>query len=327
MQSLRPSLRRRWQVLLAFAAIYFLWGATFLSIRVAIESIPPLYMAGMRFLIAGAILYLWARRSSARPSWAQWRGAIVIGGLLMLGGNGGVTFSEQFIPSGMAALIVATIPIWIVVLEWLHRDTRPNLPVIIGLVLGLGGIGLLVEHGQATGNSSATLLGLLILLPAAMAWATGSYYSPRVAQPSSPLLATAMQMLAGGGWLCLAGALLGETGAIRLDHITAASILSLLYLIIFGSLVGFTAYIWLLRVSKPGIVSTYAFVNPVVAVFLGWVFFQEPITPQMVGAVAIIIIGISLIIAFRSRAARLELPQPLAETVVARSARVPNPER
>ncbi len=327
MQSLWQGIRKRWQVLLAFAAIYFLWGATFLSIRVAIESIPPLYMAGIRFVIAGAILYLWARRSSVRPSWSQWRGAIVIGGLLMLGGNGGVTFSEQFIPSGMAALIVATIPIWIVVLEWMHRDTRPNLAVVIGLFLGLGGIGLLVEHGQAIGNSSATLLGLPILLPAAIAWATGSYYSPRVEQPSSPLLATGMQMLAGGAWLCLAGALLGETSALRLDRITPASLLGLLYLIIFGSLVGFTAYIWLLRVSKPGIVSTYAFVNPVVAVFLGWVFFREPITPQMIGAAAIIIMGISLIIAFRSKAARLELPQPLAEPVATYNARVPNSER
>jgi drug/metabolite transporter (DMT)-like permease len=327
MLSLWPSIRKRWQVLLAFAAIYFLWGATFLSIRIAIESIPPFYMAGMRFLIAGAILYLWARRSSVRPSWAQWRGAIVIGALLMLGGNGGVTYSEQFIPSGMAALIVATIPIWIVVLEWLHRDTRPNLAVVIGLLLGLGGIGLLVEHGQATGNSSATLLGLLILLPAAIAWATGSYYSPRVVQPSSPLLATGMQMLAGGAWLCLAGALMGETSAIRLDRITPASFLSLLYLIIFGSLVGYTAYIWLLRVSKPGIVSTYAFVNPVVAVFLGWLFFREPITPQMIGAAAIIIMGISLIIAFRSKAAVLKLPQPLTETVPVRAARLPTPDR
>lgn len=313
----------RWRVLLAFGAIYFFWGATFLSIRVAIESIPPLSMAGIRFLIAGAILYVWARRHHERPSGAQWRAAALIGGLLMLGGNGGVSFSEQFIPSGMAALIVATIPIWIVLLEWLHGDTRPNLAVLIGLLLGLGGIALLVEHGQATGNSSATLLGIMILLPASIAWAAGSYYSRQVDQPSSPLLATAMQMLAGGAWLCLAGALTGETGALRLDRITPTSALGLLYLIIFGSLLGFTAYIWLLRVSKPAIVSTYAFVNPVVAVFLGWVFFQEPITAQMILAAGIITAGILLIISFRSRADAALRQTKAAEHVGPRTVRAP----
>jgi drug/metabolite transporter (DMT)-like permease len=323
MQFRQPSIPARYPVLLAFAAIYFLWGATFLSIRVAIESIPPFYMAGIRFLIAGAILYWWARRHNQRPTAAQWRAAALIGGLLMLGGNGGVSFSEQFIPSGMAALIVATIPIWMVVLEWLHGDTHPNLAVLVGLLLGLGGIALLVEHGRATGNSSATLFGVMILLPASMAWAAGSYYSRRVDQPSSPLLATAMQMLAGGAWLCLAGALTGETGAIRLDRITPASVMALVYLVVFGSLVGFTAYIWLLRVSKPAIVSTYAFVNPVVAVFLGWAFFREPITAQMILAAGIIIVGILLIISFRSRASA-GLQQTIAtENVTARSARVP----
>ncbi len=323
MQFRRPSLAARGRVLLAFAAIYFLWGATFPAIRVAIESIPPLFMAGIRFLIAGALLYAWARRHSQRPSAAQWRAAALIGGLLMLGGNGGVTVAEQFIPSGMAALIVATIPIWMVVLEWLHGDTRPNLPVLIGLLLGLGGIALLVEHGQATGASSATLVGVMILLPAAIAWAAGSYYSRRVDQPASPLLATAMQMLAGGAWLCLAGALTGEAGAIRLDRITPASIVALAYLVVFGSLVGFTAYIWLLRVSKPAIVSTYAFVNPVVAVFLGWMFFKEPITAQMILAAAIITVGILLIISFRSRAGAALEPPLATETVAAPSARVP----
>jgi drug/metabolite transporter (DMT)-like permease len=280
-------------------------------------------MAGIRFLIAGAILYPLARRHNKRPSAAQWRAAALIGGLLMLGGNGGVTVAEQFIPSGMAALMVATIPIWMVVLEWLHGDTRPNLAVLAGLVLGLGGIALLVEHGQATGNSSATFLGVTILLPASIAWAAGSYYSRRVDQPSSPLLATAMQMLAGGVWLCLAGALTGETGALRLDRITPASVAALLYLIVFGSLLGFTAYIWLLRVSKPAIVSTYAFVNPVVAVFLGWVFFREPITAQMILAAGIITIGILLIISFRSRAGAALRQRGTAENVGSRSARVP----
>lgn len=323
MQFRWPSVRARWRVLLAFGAIYFFWGATFLSIRVAIESIPPLYMAGIRFVIAGAVLYLWARRHNERPSVAQWRAAALIGGLLMLGGNGGVTLSEQFVPSGMAALVVATVPIWMVMLEWLHGETRPNFAVLAGLAFGLGGIALLVEHGQATGNSSATFLGVTILLPASIAWAAGSYYSRRVDQPSSPLLATAMQMLAGGVWLCLAGALTGETSAIRLDHITFASVAALLYLIIFGSLFGFTAYIWLLRVSKPTIVSTYAFVNPVVAVILGWLFFQEPITAQMILAAGIITVGILLIISFRSRAGAALRQTATTENVGSRSARIP----
>jgi len=289
--------RSRWQVLAAFAAIYLIWGSTYLAIRFAIETLPSLLMGGVRFLIAGAILWALAqRRGVERPSRIHWRSATLVGGFLLLGGNGGVIVAEKMVPSGLAALVIATVPLWMAVLNWLRGDRiRPGAGVTIGLGLGVLGIMLLVGSGE-TGDR-VNPLGVLVLVLASLSWSIGSLYSRRARLPAEPLLATAIEMLAGGALLLGAGLITGEASQIQLDQVSLRSLVSLGYLIVFGSLVGFSAYLWLLRVSAPARVSTYAFVNPVVAVFLGWALAGEPITPRMLIAAAIIIAAVVLITA------------------------------
>ncbi|HPV08670.1 MAG TPA: EamA family transporter, partial [Aggregatilineales bacterium] len=253
----------RWKIAAAFAAIYIIWGSTYLGIRFAIETIPPFLMAGVRFLLAGAMLYGWARvRGAPRPLRVHWRSAAIIGALLLLGGNGGVTWGEQHIASGLAALLVATVPIWIAALDWLRPGgTRPDGPVIAGLLLGFVGILLLVGPGNLGGGEGNYTLGTLAVLGAAFSWALGSLYSKRAPLPGDALQGIGMEMLAGGVWLWLAGTLAGEWGQLNLGAISLRSGLALAYLTLFGSLVGFTAYVWLLRVVSPARAATYAYVN------------------------------------------------------------------
>jgi drug/metabolite transporter (DMT)-like permease len=297
----------RAKLVAAFAAIYLIWGSTYLAIRFAIETMPPFLMAGSRFVIAGLILYLVATLQGAgRPTWKQWRSAAIIGGLLLLGGNGGVVWSETRVPSGLAALMVATVPFWIVVLDWLRPGgVRPSGRVLLGVFLGMAGIILLIGPDKSGGNID--ILGALALIIASLSWSAGSLYSRRAELPRSPLLATGMEMLAGGALLLIAGAVTGEPGRLRPEAISLQSALSLLYLILFGSLIGFTAYIWLLRVAPPARVATYAYVNPVVAVFLGWVFAGEQLSLQTIIASVVIIAAVVIITTYR--AAR---PQPAA---------------
>ncbi len=297
------SVPSHWRVLVAFAAIYTIWGSTYLAIRFAIETMPPFLMGGARYLIAGAILYALTRRSrAAAVPHIHWRSAFIVGGLLLLGGNGGVIWAEQVIPSGLAALIIATVPLWMALLNWLRGDNvRPNLGVTLGLVLGLLGIVFLVSPGESAGGDNVNSLGVLVLVLAALSWSIGSLYSRKAQLPSEPLLATAMEMLAGGALLLVAGLLTGEAGQIRLDQVSPRSLLALGYLIVFGSLVGFSAYIWLLRVSTPARVSTYAFVNPVVAVFLGWTLAGESLTPRTLVAAVVIVTAVVLIVASQAR--------------------------
>ena len=305
------SASQRWRVRVAFAAIYTIWGSTYLAIRFAIETMPPFLMGSARYLIAGAILYALTRRQRVAPiTRIHWRSAFIIGGLLLLGGNGGVIWAEQVIPSGLAALIIATVPLWMALLNWLRGDNvRPNLGVTLGLGLGLFGIVLLVSPGQAAGGDNANPLGVLVLVLAALSWSIGSLYSRKARLPSEPLVATAMEMLAGGALLLVAGLLSGEAGQIRLDQVSPRSLLALGYLIVFGSLLGFSAYIWLLRVSTPARVSTYAFVNPVVAVFLGWTLAGESLTPRTLIAAAVIVTAVVLIVANQIRST----PQPTGD--------------
>jgi len=297
---------QRWRVLVAFAAIYTIWGSTYLAIRFAIETMPPFLMGSARYLIAGAILYALTRRQHTAPiPRIHWRSAFIIGGLLLLGGNGGVIWAEQIIPSGLAALLIATVPLWMALLNWLGGDhVRPNLGVTVGLGLGLLGIVLLVSPDQAASGDSVNPAGVLVLVLAALSWSIGSLYSRKAQLPSAPLLATAMEMLAGGALLLVAGLVTGEAGQIRLEQVSPRSLLALGYLIVFGSLMGFTAYIWLLRVSTPARVSTYAFVNPVVAVFLGWALAGESLTPRTLAAAAVIVTAVVLIVANQARASR-----------------------
>ena len=287
----------RWRIVAAFAAIYLIWGSTYLAIRFAIETIPPYLMGGARFLIAGAALYGVLRwRGVQSPSRRQWRAALIVGGLLLFGGNGGVIVAEQYVPSSLAALIVALVPLWMVLLNWKWGDRlRPSIGTMMGLGLGVLGIGLIAAPGTSAGAGAVNPIGLLILILASLSWAIGSLYSRRASLPSNALLATAMEMLMGGVLMLAAGVLLGQGGQIRWDHVSVLSLASLGYLVLFGSLVGFTAYVWLLRVSTPARVSTYAFVNPIVAVFLGWLLAGEELSARGFIAAGIIILAVMLI--------------------------------
>ncbi|HEX7119286.1 MAG TPA: drug/metabolite exporter YedA [Longimicrobiales bacterium] len=286
----------RARVLAAFAAVYMIWGSTYLAIRFAIETLPPFLMAGVRFLVAGVVMYVWVRlRGAPRPTRAEWMAATVIGALLLLGGNGAVVWAEQRVPSGVASLLVAIVPVWMVLLEWLRPGgTRPTLGVTAGLVVGFAGLALLVGPGEFGGGAVDTV-GAGVLVLGSLTWAVGSIYSRGAKLPSAPLLGTAMEMLAGGALLILAGLLTGEGSRLTLDAVTPRSVLALLYLIGFGSLIGYTAYVWLLKVSTPARASTYAYVNPVVAVFLGWVLADEPLTPRVLAAAAVIIGAVAVI--------------------------------
>jgi drug/metabolite transporter (DMT)-like permease len=296
----RPS---RLRIAAAFAAVYVLWGSTYLAIRFALDSLPPFWMASSRFLIAGTLLYAWARRRGApAPTRVHWRSALIVGGLLLMGGNGGVVWAEQRVPSGLAALLVATVPLWMVMLDGAGRGwRRPPVQVLLGIGLGLAGVALLVGPGKFAGGHGVDPLGAGALLLGALCWATGSLYSRRAPLPASPLLGTAMEMLGGGALLAVAGLVSGEWGRLDLAAATPRSLLAVGYLVVFGSLVGFTAYVWLLRVSTPPLVATYAYVNPVVAVFLGWAFAGEPVTARTLVAAAVIVGAVVLITTYRAR--------------------------
>jgi drug/metabolite transporter (DMT)-like permease len=290
------------QVAIALATVYVLWGSTYLAMRLAIATIPPFTMAAARHFTAGALLYTFARlRGAPRPQAAHWRSAAIIGALLLLLGNGGVVWAEQRVSSGMAALLICSEPMWIVLFAWLRRDgRRPSPLVVAGLLVGMAGLALLVRPGIGGGVDR---LGVAAVLIASISWAAGSLYVQRATLPSSPLLATSMQMLCGGLLLFASGALAGEPAHFALSRVSAGSALAVLYLIVFGSLIGYTAYTWLLRSASPVLVSTYAYVNPVVAVFLGWALVSEPVTPGMLLGAAVILGGVALITTASSGAA------------------------
>jgi len=287
----------KWRIVLAFAAIYVIWGSTYLAIRLAIATIPPYLMGGMRFLIAGGILYAVLRwRGVKTPSRRHWRAALIVGGLLLFGGNGGVMVAEQFVPSSLAALIIATVPLWMVLLNWKWGDRlRPSVGTAIGVGLGVIGIGLIAAPGQSAAEGAVKPIGLVILIVSSLSWSIGSLYSRRAQLPSNALLSTSMEMLMGGGLMMIAALLLGQGAQIHWDQVSLLSLAALAYLVIFGSLIGFTAYVWLLKVTTPARVSTYAFVNPVVAVFLGWAFAGEQLSARVMVAAAIIILAVVLI--------------------------------
>jgi drug/metabolite transporter (DMT)-like permease len=311
----------RWRIALAFAAIYLIWGSTYLAIHFAIETIPPFLMGGVRFLIAGGLLYGVLRWRGVRaPLRRQWRAALIVGGLLLFGGTGGVMVAEQFVPSGLAALIAAMVPLWMVLLNWKWGErSRPNGGTALGVGLGVSGIVLISAPGATVAGGDVNPIGLVILVLASLAWAIGSLYSRRAALPSNALLSTSMEMLMGGAMMLIVGLLLGQGGQIQLDHISFISIAALAYLVIFGSLIGFTAYVWLLKVTTPARVATYAFVNPVVAVALGWLLAGEELSPRVLMAAAIIIAAVMLITfnqaAPRPRAAVAASQSQLAESV------------
>jgi drug/metabolite transporter (DMT)-like permease len=288
----------RLAVLTAFAIVYVVWGSTYVAIRFAIETLPSFLMAATRFLIAGAVLYAWSRfvGGAARPTSAQWRATTVVGVLLLVAGNGLVVWAEHRVPSGIAALLVGAVPCFMVLFDWLRSGgKRPRPRVVAGLLLGLVGLVWLVGPDAVLGGGRVDLLGAAALVLASASWAAGSIFSRQAPMPPSPFLSTAMQMLTGGAVLLAVGVLFGEPWAFEPAAVSARSLLGWLYLIVFGSIVGFSAYVWLLRASTPAAVSTYAYVNPVVAVLLGWLLAGEELTVRMLVAATVIVSGVALI--------------------------------
>ena len=328
-----PSPSRPWAIWPALLAVYVIWGSTYLAIRFAVETLPPFLMAGVRFLLAGAVLYTWRRaRGDARPTAPEWRSAAIVGGFLLVGGNGAVVWAEQRIVSSVAALLVSTVPLWMVLLDLLRPGgRRPGWRQIVGLLAGFAGVATLVRPTQSASPVGHTvgrvdLLGAAVLILGAFLWSIGSLYSRRAPLPASPLLATGMEMLAGGVGLLLLGTLSGEWGRLNPSTFSARSLWGLVYLIVFGSWIAFTAYTWLLRVAPTPLVSTYAYVNPLVAILLGHLLDGDPLTLPTLLAAAVIVGSVALTTAappapkprvpranlFRRRAAE---PQGDAETV------------
>jgi drug/metabolite transporter (DMT)-like permease len=287
-------LAMRWKIAIAFFAVYVCWGMTYLAMRVAVVDIPPHLMSGSRFVIAGLALYGWARlRGEPGPQWKHWWSATVIGAFLLLGGNASVAWAEQRVPSGLAAVLIAVAPIWMVGLEWVRGAPRPRKHVVVGLLLGLIGVGLLVSSRAA--GSKVDPLGATILVLASGSWAWGSVIAKTASLPGSPFLATSMEMIAGGVLLMLTAVAAGQFSEFDLPGVSLAAWLSWGYLVVFGSLVGFTAYIWLLGVTSIAKAGTYAYVNPIVAVLLGWAILDEPVTLRMLLAAGIILVGVALV--------------------------------
>lgn len=282
------------RLLMAFAAVYVIWGSTYLAILWAIETLPPLTMAGVRFLIAGGIMYAWARlRGAPSPGAREWRAAFVIGTLLLLGGNGGVVWAETRVASGFAALFVGAEPLWAVLLDWARPGgTRPRALVIAGLLVGFAGVALLAAPGAQGG---ADLLGVAALVVATISWAAGSIYSRHATVPKNPVMSTGIKMLGGGLVLTIVGASLGELHGFDVAAVSAKSVLALGYLIVFGAILGFSAYMYLLSHTTVAKASTYAYVNPIVALLLGWGLAGEALTLRMWLAAGIIIGGVALI--------------------------------
>jgi drug/metabolite transporter (DMT)-like permease len=291
------------KVLLAFTAIYVIWGTTYLAIRLAIDTIPPFFMAGTRFLLAGIIAFTFLlMRGVPFPRRMHWRSAIIIGLFLLVGGNGFVTWSEQQVPSGIAALVVATVPLWMAVFDWLiFKGSRPGRKVTAGVILGLLGIGLLIGPGQFSGPANIALIYLLILFLAPILWSLGSLYSRKATLPENAFMSTAMEMIAGGVALFVVGFLTGEFAHLQVADISSRSIISTLYLTLFGSIIALTAYSWLLKNVPAAKVATYTYVNPIIAVFLGWFILGESLTPLMLLAIVVIVMAVFLINSHRHK--------------------------
>ncbi len=297
------SLPFTFRVALAFLCVYVIWGSTYLAIRFAIETLPPFLMAGARYLLAGALMYVFLRgRGEASPTRGDWRVAAVIGGFLLLGGNGGVVWAEQTVPSGIAALIVSTVPLWMAALDWLGGGMRPRFGVLLGLVVGFIGVAILIGPDALSLNSAhVDPFGALVLVGASLSWSIGSLYARGGHLSTSALMGTAIEMIAGGILLALVGFLAGESARLNLNNVSSNSAFAFIYLILFGSIVGFSAYTWLLRVVSPARVSTYAYVNPVIAVSLGWAMAGEALTLRTLISAAIIIASVALITIMRGQ--------------------------
>ena len=293
----------RTRLLLAFAAIYLIWGSTYLAIRVAVETMPPFTLAGVRFVVAGMLLYAWlAYRGRARTTARQWRDNAVIGALLLVGGNAVVTWAEVKIPSGITTLLISINPLLMVLFEWISpKGNRPTWMTFTGLALGFGGLMLLV--GSGAGNAPLDRWSFAGIMFACVCWSFGSIYSRHVRNPADPMMAATLQMLLGGIMMIFVGQWRGETNGFHLQDLSARSIVAWAYLVVAGSLIAFPAYLYLLKHSTPARASTYAYVNPVVAVFLGWLILGEPVNGRTFVAAAVIVAAVVIITTQKAKAA------------------------
>ncbi len=294
------------QLALAFAAIYIVWGSTYLAIRYAVETIPPLVTAGIRHSIAGTILLAWAWARGFRPTRAHWISGMVVGALFFLVGHGSLHWAEKYVGSGLAALLIATEPMFILVLAW--ATGRQKISSLSALGLGLGVVGVAVLAGAELSVKGSSLLALLAVLLGSFSWSAGVVISPKLKLPTDALGRTALPTLCGAAMLLAAAAVTGEFHATHWANISSKSIWGLTYLIIFGSVIAFTAYTWLLQRCPPALVATHTYANPVVAVFLGWLLAGEPLTPRLVLA-SVAILGAILLIRRGERTESVALPQ------------------
>jgi drug/metabolite transporter (DMT)-like permease len=296
-------------VAVALATVYVVWGSTYLAMRITDRSMPPLLMSSARFLIAGSLLYAFTVRGR-RPSWREWRSAAIVGALLLGIGNAGVAWAETRLPSGLAALIVAIIPLYVAVFDWAIFGRRLSTPAVLGLIVGFAGVALLVRPG---GTAHAGVA--LVLLGTTSAWAAGSLYARGAPLPKSPLVSASMQMLCAGVLLAVAGVVGGEVNDVHAASFGAKPLLAVAYLVVFGSLAAFSAYAWLIKNVRISVVATYAFVNPVVAVALGAIFLGEAVTLPIVAAGAAIVVAVVLIVTAKPIVARPRLrPRPATLT-------------
>ena len=286
-----------------FATIYLVWGSTYLGIRVAVESLPPFLMASFRFLVAGGLLLGWLRlRGTAWPTAEQWRVNGIIGLFLLLGGNGGVTWAEQYVPSGVTALIIGVGPLFVVLTEWAWPGgTRPPARVFLALALGFAGVTWLAAPWETTAGAAPHPGGVAAILLACASWGVGSIYSRHARHGTGPLAAAALQMLGGGAGLAVLALLHGDLMGFDPSIVPAKAWVAVAYLIVAGSLVGYSTFAWLMRHSTPARVATYAYVNPLVAVVLGWVVLGEPLTPRLLAAAVLVVGSVVLITAARTR--------------------------
>lgn len=293
------------KLLLAFSLIYFIWGSTYLGIRYAIETMPPFLMASARFIIAGVVMYAFLRfKGAPNPSLRQWCNLGVVGVFMLLGGNGFVAWAEQYISSGLAALLVSLLPLWLITLDWLWiGGPRPTWQAMLGIAFGICGVVLIVDPARIMG-SSVHLTGAGMVILASLLWAIGSIYAKKIDHPKSIFMSAACQMIVGGMALLLTSVLLGEPAGFTISAVSTVSLLSFCYLTIAGSMIAITAYAWLLQNASATSVSTYALVNPAVAIFLGWLIADEALTPSIMLGAAIILLGVFLVISHQRKKVR-----------------------
>jgi drug/metabolite transporter (DMT)-like permease len=311
----RPS---RWLLVLAFACVYIVWGSSYIGISFAIETIPPTVMTATRFILAGGVLIVMARaQHAAMPTRAQWRSGFIAGGLLFLANNGLIVLAAQMgLPTGVSALLVGTTPMWMVILTSAQTRVRPNVGTIAGLALGTLGIGLLVNLNGALAGGASELAGAVTVILAAMFWAVGSLYARGADMPPNPLMSTGIQLFCGGLLQAALSIANGSLFTVDFGAISLRSVAAMIYLAIFASIIAFTAFTWLMRVANPALVTTYAYVNPIVAVILGWLLRGEQLTVRTLAAGAIIIAAVVILSrASRAAPAPRSIPTPPVESV------------